>query len=324
MNALHAIARSLGIQPGSESIRCCVCGESPFALIGRKRQSLGAIFSNHENLRAPQFDAVCEGCKTVLGGRPGRDPPPLRMASFMVSNGQFRAIDRAALWDLLQSPPPGNAVVSYGRSRKKQHALHAGFSGAGVWRVGSDDGPVEWRHNPRIIRAVGEMRRLGVSKGAILTGRYPAAKTAALQKLDAVIAPIRGSAALDMIVWCSPEAGKDKIEENPMIDPIDQDASDLLAIIAWHSSYRASEGLRFWGGYYLSRIRRLSRLPLNDFISRACRECQATTAGAAEAAEFTARRDGEQCAAVIRAIRERPDLLHGLAFAQMEQRRKLK
>ena len=326
---LSLLASALKVPPGNTKTDCAVCGESEFPTVGNVRRALGSAFNNHLVLAAPEVDAVCAGCKAVLGGRPGREPPPLRMRSIAVdvASREMRFLSQPDWWDILTNPHHPPVILSWAQSRKKQHQLYAGISAHGRWHVGSDTAPIIWNHAPDLVSAIERLREIGASKGSILAGRYRpqlvASHGSAIEIAEQVARRWRGSAALQLLVHAAPsDQPEDKPEDMPVaLSKPDKRAVDVLAELAWGSSYRVENGMRFWDGYYLSRIARFGRLTLPDMVSRIISECGVGTHSAAKVAQQVADWSTEETDAVSDAIRRRSAILHGLAFDQMAQRR---
>ena len=326
---LHTIARALGRRPGEgASSGCAVCGRSPFGTVGRLRPALGPAFNNHLALRAPDVDAVCEGCKAVLGGKPGRTPPPLRMRSIAVDpeTDTLRYLEQKDWWEILTNGQHPPIILSWAHSRKKQHMLHAGISCRGYWHVGSDDGPIRYDHRADALDAILALREAGASKGAILAGRYRpqvvAACGALVERCETVLRPLRGLPAMALWVHAAPSDIEAQQEEEPrMLGEADRAAVTLLEAIAWGAEYRVKDGLRFWGGYFQARIARFARLPLPEAVSRLIGECRVSTTEAARAAAMVEAMSEEDMAAVEEVLRQRSALVHALAFDRMKVRR---
>ena len=83
LNPRHIVALSRGVQLGSGCL-CAVCGESPFAPTD---WPLGENFSDWEAVDG-RSEIVCEGCRSLLSGRPGDDPPPLRTLHVLAVEGE--------------------------------------------------------------------------------------------------------------------------------------------------------------------------------------------------------------------------------------------
>ena len=162
---LTIIARSLGVTESDRPIPCAICVESPYAGAGRAGRVLPRSFTNHYDLAAPHIEQVCEGCRALMGGRPGRVPPPLRTRSFSLALESRRMIGlmQSSWWELLSNRPRSPQIVSWARSRKKHHYLHAGISQNGEWRIGSDDGPIIAEHDSALLLAITALRELGAT-----------------------------------------------------------------------------------------------------------------------------------------------------------------
>ena len=136
----------------------------------------------------------------------------------------------------------------------------------------------------------------------------------------------RGSPILDLVVHAAIKPEEKAVKQvkelmkmtaPPELDAADEQAVQLLAALAAASSRRREDSKRFWDDFYLNRVRRFARLPLNDFVSRVMRETDVAAANF-DVAAFSAMEDPD---AVMRAIRERPDLLHALAFDRVRAKR---
>lgn len=323
MHARQAIAAARGIQPGGGCL-CLCCGQSPYDV---SSYTLGQLFSDYDALLNPDAAAICTGCAALLGGKPSKTNPPLRMTSILVTDAQLQIIDRAGMWAALESPPD-RCIISWATSKKRHHWLHAAWSDSAHMVVGSDDGPVIYTpatdrpvldavrdlrrgHNGKpIIRS--ESIRLG-SYSPAAVNRYGIARWA---ELETVITPYRGRRLLDLLCWCAP-AGLPIVEEQTnMIDRLDQDAAELLAILIDASRLRREDGLSFWGGVFRHRLARVRRLKLPDMVSRLIDQLaiapavKSTRAAVAMVAALT---EDEQ-AAIERSIRERAALLVAMAF----------
>lgn len=329
---LTRIAEAIGVQRGEDGgCACAVCGDSPFELAGQLK-ALGT-FNDFDVLAGAPVDAVCAGCKRILGGRPGHgdNPIPLRARSFELSpDGDFRFLTRAELWDVIKDQPLNGQIVSWATSGKRHHALHAGVSDNETWRIGSDSQTIVVKRNAMLELCVNvkTLLYMGVSKGAILTGRYPphvATLIAGEYSLTGVQS-YRGSPILDLVVHAAIKPEEKAVKQvkelmkmtpAPELEPADEQAIQLLAALATASSRRREDGKRFWDDFYLNRVRRFARLPLNDFVSRVMGEINVAAVNF-DVAAFNGVEDPD---AVMRAIRERPVLLHALAFDRVRAKR---
>ena len=324
--ALHTLALSLGCEP-ERGCLCAICAESPFDSAGSRKAVFGPGFSYQTDLAAPHASKVCLGCKTVLGGKPGRQPPPLRMLSFVVRGDPpvMETLKQDDWWPLLSDGPQAGMIVSWGWSRKKHHELYAGVSSGVQWRIGSDDGQILAEHEPALMRAILTARAVGATKGAILTGAYgpKIAARSSLQAAEKVIARHRGSSWLELLVYACPGGEEDSEEEIDMLNEHENRAKHLLTEIAWGAGYRRSEGLRFWGGFFTGRIERFAGLEnIEEFVSRLGRECRTDVHGMSAAANLTESWTPEESGRVLEAIRRKGLVLQALAFDAVQARRK--
>jgi hypothetical protein len=136
--ALYSVARAIGVEEGSGCL-CSYCGDSRFSPTGE----ISKVSSSVRRLaRFPAHEEICAGCRKLLGGRPGCDPPPLRMCNVLCRDGSLELTGPGGLRGIFVNPPRGKFVVSWSSSRKKHHILHAGISVKGRQLWGSDDGTI--------------------------------------------------------------------------------------------------------------------------------------------------------------------------------------
>lgn len=347
--ARRILAAARGIPRLGEGLRgsfvdCVVCGPgSPFASAAPAKRILGPKFADHELLLAPRAERVCEGCVSLLAGRPGDDPPPLRAAMCLaVEGGQAVYLDRDGVARVLRDPPPGRFVLTWSRTRKRHASLRAGVSTRERLLVGGEDGQVEYRpreHGP-IMEAVGELARR-FSRSAIRSGDYPSGCIAKMgparwARLESVVGRIRGSATLQMICDVAPRGATDDEgygdgygtgygygDEGDMYDENDLRAGRLLGLLAVGSRLRADRGLDFWGGTFARRVERVRRLPLATAVSKLMRliDCSTTSPRTVEAVDVVGRLSAEEVEGVEMAIRDRTALVVALAFLDVKRMR---
>lgn len=329
MNPRHLLARALGVEEAPPGSTCAVCGPSPFPPGPRGAKGcFGANFTDYDALALPSESTVCAGCERLLSGRPGDDPPPLRTRSVLAFGSGVQDIDRAGWWALLQHPDslPGPCVLSWATSRKRHHWLHAGISTHSRWEVGTDHGTASWEPDPALAETLLQLLSLGARKAEVLAGHYPAHKlTPALRALDARLAPLRGSLILDLAVWAAP--AKDDLPDpstttgdTDVLDPTDEMAADLVAELAWSSTMRVEDGIRFWAanGFLVRRLRRFAHRDLATLVSRLMSECGIGAEGGQRVARRVEALTEEQERDILAAIRQRPDLIAALAFDRVK------
>lgn len=322
------LARARGVEPGTGS-ECLCCGRSPFDRAAPAKRVLGATFSDHACLLAPDVNGVCAGCVSLLMGRPGDDPPPLRTSHCLAVEGEPATYPATAdLATILRNPPSGRFVLVWAQSRKRHASLRAEISTPDRMRVGGDEATVEYvpaRH-VAVLDAVESLRSTFRSDD-ILSGGYP---SHAIQRfgaqrwaaLESTVAPFRGDPVLAMICHVAPK-GERPEEEDKVIDPHDQRAARLLALIAQSSSMRAERGKEFWGGAFAHRLERVRRLPLPTAMSRlmASIDTAPATESTQQAMSMLREMTEEDTSGVENALRERPSLCVALAYDDIKARR---
>jgi hypothetical protein len=328
--ALHKIAAALDVPTADSWTDCALCARSPFGRSGLVRDRMGASFSQWAILARPECSDICAGCVRILAGKPGDQPPPLRLASCAIIEGQLRILNVAGVWDVLSAPPDTPFILSWAESKKKHHALYAGVSTAERMLIGSDSGQIEYRPSQHVdlLNAViallagdAAKKRPSFGRSTIVRGDYSAPS---IQKFgpeawlrhESVIAPCRGSSLLALICAIAPVTQLIPSQEMGMIDSADRDAAMLCGAIARGSSVRQSDGLMFWTGYFRHRVARFSRLPLRDFVSRMMDECRvdASQAAVRELVEMLSGWSAEHTSLVEESLRRRPGLVVALAY----------
>ena len=335
LNPQNALALALGVKPGKEGSPCAIAGQSIFDRKTPRAQALKTL-GDHDLLaiNSPAM-FVCAGCMELLGGKPGRDPPPARMRSLLLVDNEITYLDRAGFYNLLLTPPEDRFVLSWASSGKKNHWIHAGWSTAQRLRIGSDDGPIDYipTLHRKVIEALRQLRS-GATKlkpaftiAQVTSGDYPAARITAFGAhdwfdLERVIAPVRGP-LLDLLAWCIPVLPRqeERGEREMAIDPNDQQAADLLGEIALGSQRRVEEGLQFWGGYFRRRVERFAPQPLATCVSRLLDECQVSSATSTRVVGMLRGYDEKATQATEGALRRRGALCVALAFDYVKTER---
>lgn len=244
----RAVGAVLGGQAGA--CDCQVCGpKSPFAA---SSATLGPGFVDYDLVDASQT-AICDGCRRLLAGKPGSDPPPLRTHHWAVVSDELSRLDAAQLVELLRAPPVGVQAVAWAKSRQKHAVLRCGTCSPMLLRIGSDDGTIEWRPatDAALLDAISELRR-GATRDQILAGDYPPHVLerlgAAWSDAEAVVARYRPSLQLDMAAALVPRPEITATTEvPPMLLPDEVQAlSHLLYALTRHSAWRQRDAIRFW------------------------------------------------------------------------------
>lgn len=318
LSALHVVALARGVVPGKGS-SCSYCGESPFDT----HSDLSKI---SEAVRAlavePVHGLVCEGCRNLLKGKPGSQPPPLRMRNVLVSNGSVSYPDTVDLRDVVFRPPSGDFVVSWAESKKKHHVLTAGISVADRQRWGGDAGTVlvcSNQHRELLVSV--EQLLVFHSKQIVLSGCYSAALIVkqgygAWDRCESVVSGYRGQRVLELFVAIARKTDSLQGKEGVVLNEADEVAVALLAAVAGSSSYRSRNGKDFWGSYFRRRINRHSHRPLAEVVSRLIDDCGSSiTANVVqEVLASVLSMDDPQIRRVERSLRERSALLVAVAF----------
>lgn len=324
-NVRRALAFAKGVAANGPS-DCACCGPgSPFASAGKTADVVGPNFVDFEAFADASIDTVCEGCARLLGGKPSKTDPPLRMQSFALVRGQFRAIPRAEFWAILRE---GAAVeaLSWATSMQRHHWLQAGQCSFDPVEIGSDAGTIRFHRvdDKKLVLAIEELAQR-CAKQTILDGNYSCAQIASIgprwADLEFVVQSYRGQPLLELLCWCAPVPEKREASQEKLIviDPIDALASEILYLVAQGAGFRRRDGLLFWGSQFRQRLERCKDRPLRDMISKLMESLEVSTLG--ETTEkLLALMSGltsEQATDLERAFRARPQLLVALAAQQM-------
>lgn len=332
VNAKHLLAAARGITRGS-GCRCAVCGESPFGIAGPQSTVLGGNFTAFGALADRDAECACLGCESLLSGRPGDNPPPLRTCSVWTDGRAIRVLTQRELGEIVLAPPPGSWALSWAQSRQVHHWLYAGVSTAARMVIGSDAGPIEISEAQRpLVDAVSALlysptaTQPLLSRTSIATGDY---HPSAVQKFghgewqrhESIVSVYRPSALLDLLATCLPVMVDRATPQEPMIDLADSQAAQLLADVASASGLRSKDGKLFWGGVFLHRVKRFARLPLAAQVSRLMGALECAPTGSQSIVDALSKMDVEEMSGVERALRTRADLLVAMAYDILARRR---
>ena len=308
---------------------CCSCGgELRDALpLGK---SLKSSFTTFDAFVLGSGTMVCFGCRYLL------EVKPLRFNTiFCQRPGEIETKRNSELYEKIIKPPE-KFVVSLSRSHKKHHWLYAGLSTPEKIFFGTDLQTIlyEPQKHKVVFDTIIEMILHNVPVTQIISGRYHPAtymKVGAdwLAMADAKIKTHRATGLVDLLVQISPRPEKkDLIPKEDfftMIDPLDRQAAEYLAVIALHSSYRRERGKDFWDGFFLYRVNRVSRLPLAEATNKllSLLMVPATAAGEWVIPQLE-KLSAEQQIEIEAAIRERSKLIVALAYSILKENKNTK
>ena len=324
MSTLHAIALARGVAVGG-GCDCAVCGPSPFDASRPAAEVITDSFSDRAYLRGTGGTMVCAGCVSVLSGRPGDDPPPLRMLHALVVPGEpLRVLTLAELGALLESPPEGRYVLIWATSRQRHASLRADWSEGPHQRIGADDGTIHVEPEHADLRGAVRDLLVGFTRDAVRLGTYTAPAIVKFgasrwRALETVVHPHRGTLLLDLFTTALPksETTPDP-KEPPMLTEHDQSAAELLRTLAAASALRRADGLTFWNSVFLHRVQRFARLPLPDFVSRMSTALEIDPTSLVGMVRHL-REGGVDGDAVMTAIRQRAPLLVAVAYQMIKE-----
>ena len=330
-SARHAIGAAKGAAlDASGGSSCAVCGVSPFGF-GRSTKSVtGPLFVDYDLLFDPSLPDVCEGCALMLGGRPSKEDPPVRMGHFAVLDGVIERPDGARLVELLLDPPSGLSVIGWTKSRQRHASLRAGLCTPDLLRVGTESSAVEWvaSEHAQLIRAVADLR-VKATRDAVLSGAYPSHVVVALgdswARNEAVVAQHRPSTRLDLVVAIT-RRSEAALEAQPL--PISEPirlAAELVLDVSDTSNYRRDDPIRYWGTLLPRRLAAAaSRATLTHALARLMEDVQPfpTAEATVRAVDTVAGLDDEQSASVLVEWRTRPAMVLAVMKIIREERKR--
>lgn len=258
--ALHTLAAARGVTPGA-GCDCVVCGASPYD-VGRPAGGLlGPGFTDFDALRSPHSEHACEGCCSILGGKPGSVPMPLRMGHFAVVDGELLRPSGEELLALLVDPPAGLTVIAWTATRKRHASLRCGPCADGLLMVGAEQGTIAWdvAEGRALVHAATTLRQHARTEH-VATGQYPPhvilALGAAWEPAEAVVARYRPSLTLDMVVALvrRPDTLTTTEEASVPISEIHRRAGSLLLAIGRASADRDADAIAFWATLFPRRV----------------------------------------------------------------------
>lgn len=337
LTALHHIAAAAGVPLDPSGWTCALCGPTPFARAGSTRDLLGVGWSDWDLMADRTGRSLCAGCVTLISGKPGRIPPPLRTRNVAVIDGTLHLPDWSAMWPLLTEPPAGLTVLSWATSKQKQHHLRAGLSAPDRLVVGADDGAIVLRpaRHAALLTALlclraGDADKPRCTRTEILSGQYAPAtimRLGARQWRDAesVIAPHRGTALLELLVAHCPVTSATPTQESDLmaLDPTDDDALLILHALQVGAQLRHDDPKAFWGGQFVRRVERHAHRALPDFLARAMRDLGVDAMGdpASTLASVARDWDAARHEAVMRRLADRAALLVALTYDARKARK---
>ena len=243
---------SLGAVLGGSGSLCAVCGASPFPSDRTTKKMLGPGFVDYALLADASAAYTCAGCAALLGGKPSKENPPLRMGHFVVAGGRLDRADGERIVEVLSNPPADIEAVGWAPSRKKHVALRCGLCSPAVLLVGCDHGTIQWEteRDRRLLDAVSTLRR-AARQDAIASGQYAPHTIQTLspdvwQAAESVVAEYRPSLHLDLAV---------ALVRRPLLTPEEVDvsvpdeyrtAAELLHPLTQQSADRRDDPIRFW------------------------------------------------------------------------------
>jgi len=332
--ALQLIAASRGVPKTGETIKCHVCGESPFAEAKTVKKMFGPSFSDWDLLIGGS-DIVCAGCVSVLGGRPSKTDPPVRMLQIVAIQGEpMKVVKRAQFEDYLRSPPSVPFVIVWNDSMKKHGALRAGVSGVDEFVIGTDSGTVYFRpaDDMPLLDACKELRG-SFARKHILGGAYPPKKINEFgmyrwSQLEDIVEKYRPSYLLDFIIGTisAPEVDDTNIEEEEMaISPEIELAADIVEPLASSSRRDVKWGV-YYDGFALRRVNAVKSgsESLVDFVEKFSEKMASSTPKTAEAVAVVRMLPLEDETEVLKAIKKNASVIVAIAYQRKKDRKENK
>lgn len=295
------------------------------------REVLGQNFSDYIFL--VPGEVVCQGCRSLLGGKPGENPPPLRTVPVVARDDAIDYPDATGFWKTLRDPRRVR-VISWPTSRKRHHWLRAGLSDDTRLLIGTDNGCVEYKasEHKALLDAVEELLRGPggapiFPRSAITSGQYHPASIRKFgaerwRRLESIVSRYRPSLLLDLVVTVAPVSeAKDDNKEDVMLTLEEETAITILTRLAKASLYRRRYGQDFWKGFFRHRVERFKHFDLETMVSRLMDDlaCPPTDPASLLVAREVAKMDDEKRAGVAKAIRDRAGLLVALTYDRIKE-----
>lgn len=251
-NVKHSIGLALGAVPDGVGSRCAVCGDSPFSSERPSSDVFGPGFVDFDLLADAAAEMTCAGCALMLGGKPSRENPPLRMGHFAVIAGVMERADGERMVEVLRGLE-GVEAVGWAVSRQKHASLRCGPCGAGVLLVGCDHGTIDWRpaRDARLLDAVSALRAVfraeDVAAGSYAPHQIQALGVDVWKAAEAVVSAYRPSLHLDMATALVRRPLVETKEAlNVAIPQEYRAAAELLAPLTQACALRTEDPIRFW------------------------------------------------------------------------------
>lgn len=299
---------------------CASCGQACQGTPIQK--AIKTNFTDIDGLLAHGGEYLCQGCLSVLDDRDMRFAPVLFDAP-----GHKTALKREDVLRIV-CHPPAQFVLSLPYSFKKHHWLYAGLSSDRMAYIGVDDRCIalDYTAQPPPDAAVSAVRDLllaGVPRAEVKTGAYSTFTLAKwadfVREKETALQPYRPSGAAEMFVTYTPAIKPEKRqEETGVITETEQQAVNVIKAVARASSFRAENGIQFWGGFFLRRVNRYKDRPLHEFVS-ALAENVGCTHTWPEIQDVVQNIDNDD--EVMAEIRAKAHLLISLAYGQLKGER---
>ena len=200
---------------------CCLCG----SVLGEweRKRFIKEGFTNQDQLRASDSQAVCSACAVCL------DEPKMRTSSWIAVPCGLRWLKRDDFWSLLFSRIPTPFVLYFTTSFKKHGSFKAliNYSSDEFYVQFEETGitfrPEQWREPARTIQALYSVApteqwkkqpRTWFTKEEIRTGNYRQHRIREYgldrwHEMETIISPLRPSPVFGMLVHAVNQRGGD-------------------------------------------------------------------------------------------------------------------
>ena len=231
------VARALGLLPfpmtskrgAPTGAQCWLCGGEVGDNPWRQDDAIAPTFTNHNQARAPQSDAVCQSCASLtraeswqaLIGRRGMTVKTWTQAGwhsyshFVVDDGGYECPTPSRVREILLDPPSGRWLLGINPSGKKHTIFRAAIAHGDGLAVQVDENRVYAARDEfaACLADFEAMTSLGVSKDDALTGNYNSTATlragiAKWRPIEMRLADWRRSRRdlLDLVCFCARSA----------------------------------------------------------------------------------------------------------------------
>lgn len=270
---------------------------------------------------------LCDKCLALFKGKEARSKCLL-----WTFPGERQILSREDILPLLKSPPK-QYVLCVPYSFQKHIFFYAGISSQQYAYIGTDNRvvTVDYLNNdiPFVIEQIGQMLLEGVPRRELESGSYSlftrSRYGSMLDAWEKKLFPMRHAGAIELFVRYSPAVknkSKKFYEREEMFTDSEKNAIRLLGALAEASAVRRNRAMDFWNGEFVRRIARYKEeQDLHVFFSKVAGLLQC---GCQLDVSIIDEMDDEQCAAIMKDIRSKLEMLVAAVYTAHRESRDIK